>query len=241
VFSGHLDVIIGTALTARFLELMPWSGLDAYCPAPYTIQRTAHHATHGHSRDRLLELLAAVGGGCCVLPCASTHLARAHVGNAVVGTGREVGGPVGIGVGVDVDGCGIRLRAHVSTRSFFSGLVCGSPSGWQEQLERHWPGSCGWQAVLRIGRALGETIAFSEYSRLRCVRYKASERMVWRAAPTDKAVAGWVRVAKNLQFVVVHDAGHIVPYQPIPIIPAPSRRILSPCKPGPNRCGCSSL
>ena len=23
---------------------------------------------------------------------------------------------------------------------------------------------------------------------------------------------GWVRSAKNLQFVVVHDAGHIVPY-----------------------------
>jgi vitellogenic carboxypeptidase-like protein len=37
IYSGQLDVIIGAPLTERFLNVLPWSGLDAYKNVDRTI------------------------------------------------------------------------------------------------------------------------------------------------------------------------------------------------------------
>ena len=40
--------------------------------------------------------------------------------------------------------------------------------------------------------------------------FKSAPRAVWRVAPTDKDVAGYVRQVGNFTQVIVRDAGHIV-------------------------------
>lgn len=42
--------------------------------------------------------------------------------------------------------------------------------------------------------------------------YKKADRMIWKVAPTDPEVAGYVRVVDNLVQVVVRNGGHILPY-----------------------------
>lgn len=42
--------------------------------------------------------------------------------------------------------------------------------------------------------------------------YTTAERMVWRISDSDPDVAGFVRVAKNLQQVIIIGAGHIAPH-----------------------------
>merc|ERR1712150_92179 len=45
VYSGNLDVIIGTALTARFLEVLPWYGLEDYKNSHRKVWRVTDYTT----------------------------------------------------------------------------------------------------------------------------------------------------------------------------------------------------
>jgi len=42
-------------------------------------------------------------------------------------------------------------------------------------------------------------------------QYIMADRIIWKVQPTDSEVAGYVRVVKNMQQVIVRGAGHIVP------------------------------
>lgn len=42
--------------------------------------------------------------------------------------------------------------------------------------------------------------------------FVSSERSIWKISSDDKEVAGYVKQFKNLQFVMVRNAGHILPY-----------------------------
>eukprot|EP00105_Crassostrea_gigas_P027928 XP_011449426.1 PREDICTED: probable serine carboxypeptidase CPVL isoform X1 [Crassostrea gigas] len=42
--------------------------------------------------------------------------------------------------------------------------------------------------------------------------YRTTDRVIWRVNPSDKEVAGYVRVVKNFYQVIVRNAGHILPY-----------------------------
>lgn len=42
--------------------------------------------------------------------------------------------------------------------------------------------------------------------------YQATERIIWKVAPTDLEVAGYAKPSFNFVEVLIRDAGHIVPY-----------------------------